>query len=53
MYIAEIIKLLKVSKYIARKIEMNMCINFSECSTREFNLEARWVYDMILDGTIQ
>lgn len=46
-HINDIMKLLKVSKETAIEVFDNMQIDFSECSNREFNAEAKAVYQAI------
>ena len=47
MYVYEIMKLFKCKKDIAWKVFVTMDIDFSECSTVEFEREARIAMEMV------
>ena len=51
--IKTIMKLLSVSEEMAEKIEMHMDIDFSECTQRQFNEEARLVCELLEKGEIK
>ena len=52
IYTKEVIKLLKIDEKMADKVLSEMwasCLDFSECSTREFNEVAKLCYDFVKD----
>jgi len=44
MYTQEIMALLKIDAETAMKVQDNMMVDFSECSTRAFNKDAKETY---------
>ena len=47
IYTKQIAKLLDIPLELAMRVQDMMQIDFSECSTKEFNREARLVYSII------
>lgn len=53
MYIQQIMRALTVSAYTATEVYDNMQIDCSECSAREFNEHAKFVYEAIRTQEIE
>ena len=50
IYTKQIAKLLDISLELAIKVQDKMQIDFSECTDREFNQEAKFIYSTMLKG---
>ena len=52
-YVRDIMKLFSISENLAKEVLLGMeksGLDFSECTTSEFNEEARWAWNIICNG---
>ena len=51
LYIRDIMELLQVDKEVATKVFAWMDLDLSECTSEDFDADARYVYTQIKNGT--